>query len=297
MNTPIRYRTNSRKALIAAAVSSFVLAGCAVAPVSPEGSADARAKLTTLQANPNLAGRAPVALKAAEVAVGVAEEPLLNDPALGAHRVYIADRKVEIAMAEASTRYAEEQRAKLGEERQRARLDARTREADKARRDADAARLAAADARLAAADATLQSDELQRQIDALHAEATDRGLVLTLGDVLFTTGKADLKAGATSNLDKLVAFLNQYATRTVEIEGFTDSVGSEDYNQGLSQRRADSVRTYLVQQGVGSERIRASGKGESQPVADNDSESGRQRNRRVEVIIENPPPVTPLTAR
>lgn len=289
MNTPIRYRTNSRKALIAAAVS-FVLAGCAAAPVSPEGSADARAKLTTLQADQNLAGRAPVALKAAEVAVRVAEEPLLNDPALGAHRVYIADRKVDIAIAEASTRYAEEQRAKLGDERQHARLDARTREADMARRDADAARLAAA-------DAALQSDELQRQIDALQAEATDRGLVLTLGDVLFTSGKADLKAGATSSLDKLVEFLNEYTSRRVEIEGHTDSVGSEAYNQGLSQRRADSVRNYLVQQGVGSGRLSASGKGESLPIADNDSESGRQRNRRVEVIIENAQPVAPLTAR
>ena len=302
MNTPIRHRSRYLgKALMATVVFSLLLAGCATAPVSPEGAVDARAKLTTLQADPDLAGRAPVALKAAEAAVRLAEEPLLNDPALGAHRVYIADRKVEIAIAEASTRYAEEQRAKLGEERARARLDARTREADMAREDADAARVAAADdadaARVAAAEAAQHSDELQRQIDALQAEATDRGLVLTLGDVLFTSGRADLKAGATSNLNQLVAFLNEYSNRNVEIEGHTDSVGSDDSNQGLSQRRADSVRTYLIQQGIRPERLTASGKGEHQPVADNDSESGRQQNRRVEVIIENPPAIAPLTSR
>jgi outer membrane protein OmpA-like peptidoglycan-associated protein len=290
MNTPIRFRLHFGTALLATAVSSVLLAACATPPVSPPGSADARAKLTTLQADPNLAGRAPAALKAAEVAVRTAEEPLLNDPALGAHRVYIADRKVEIALAESSTRYLEEQRKQLGAESQRARLDARTREADKARDARDAARVAAA-------DAAQHSADLQQQIDAMQAEATDRGLVLTLGDVLFTTGRADLKAGATTNLDRLVAFLVEYSNRSAEIEGHTDNVGSEDYNQGLSQRRADSVKTYLTQQGIGSERLRASGKGEYQPIADNDSESGRQRNRRVEVIIQNPPVIAPLTAR
>jgi len=130
--------------------------------------------------------------------------------------------------------------------------------------------------------------ELQRQIDELQAKETDRGLVLTLGDVLFTSGKADLKTGATGNLNKLIAFLNKYPDRTVLIEGYTDSVGSEDYNHGLSERRADSVKSYLIEQGVGSLRLTSLGKGESQPVADNDSATGRQQNRRVEVVISTP---------
>ena len=303
MNTFQRHSPTCKALTVAAAVS-FALAGCATAPLSPDGAASVRAKLTRLQSDPNLANRAPVALQEAETAVRVAEEPLAGDVALGAHRVYMADRKVEIAMAQASTRYYEDQRVKLGEERERVRLAARTREADKARADADAARAAAADAALtASADAdaarasaedaarvaALQADDLQRQIDALQAKATDRGLVLTLGDVLFTSGQADLKVGAVSNLTRLVVFLNQNPGRNVEIEGHTDNVGSDDYNQGLSQRRADSVRSYLVQQGIGSQRIVASGKGEGQPVADNESASGRQQNRRVEVIIENPP--------
>jgi len=306
MNTPILNRTHFKKALTVAAAVSFVLAGCATAPRSPEGAAEVRSKLTQLQSDPNLADRAPVALQEAEAAVRVAEQPLANDAALGAHRVYMADRKVEIAIAQASTRYAEDQRARLGEERERARLDARTREADRARADADATRASAADAaRLASADAAAarasaadaassaarEAAELQRQIDALQAKATDRGLVLTLGDVLFTSGRADLKVGATSNLDRLVTFLSQYPSRNIEIEGHTDSVGSDDYNQDLSQRRADSVRSYLMQQGINSQRIAASGKGEHQPVADNDSAGGRQLNRRVEIIIENPSPV------
>jgi outer membrane protein OmpA-like peptidoglycan-associated protein len=129
---------------------------------------------------------------------------------------------------------------------------------------------------------------LQRQIDELNAKPTDRGLVVTLGDVLFTSGQADLRAGATGNLNKLVTFLNEYPSRTVVIEGYTDSLGNEDYNQGLSQRRADSVKTYLVGQGIGSNRLISEGRGENAPVAGNESAAGRQQNRRVEVIINDP---------
>ena len=263
-----------RKTLIATAVASVLLAACAAAPVKPDGAAEARSKLTQLQSDPNLAGRAPVAVKEADAAVQAAEQPQA-DQELGAHKVYLADRKVEIARAQAETSFAEDQRAALSKQREEARLVARTQEADAAH--------------LAAASSAQQAAELQRQIDALQAKPTDRGLVVTLGDVLFDTGRANLKVGATSNLSKLVAFLNQYPDRTVAIEGYTDSVGSEDYNQGLSERRADSVKAYLAGQGIGAIRLSALGKGESDPVAGNDSAAGRQQNRRVEVIISNPP--------
>lgn len=292
MNSLFRNHASYAKVLTVAAAVAFTLAGCATAPVSPDGAADVRAKLTRLQADPQLATRAPVALQEAETAVRAAEQPATKDATLSAHLVYMADRKVEIAMAQAATGQAEDQRAKLGEERERARLDARTREADIAHADADTARIAAANA---AAEAARKSGEMQRQIDALQAKATDRGLVLTLGDVLFTSGRADLKVGAASNLNRLVAFLNQNPDRKVEIEGHTDNVGGDEYNQGLSQRRAESVKSYLTQQGIDSGRIAASGKGEHQPVADNESEGGRQQNRRVEVIIENPTPVVAST--
>jgi len=286
MNSLFRNHASYATVLTVAAAVSFTLAGCASAPLAPDGAAEARAKLTRLQGDPILANRAPVALQEAETAVRVAEEPLASDPALGAHRVYMADRKVEIAMAQAATSQAEEERVKLGEARERSRLEARTREADLAHAEADATRVAAADA---ASEAALKAGDMQRQIDALQAKTTERGIVLTLGDVLFTSGRADLKAGAASNLDRLVTFLGQNPDRTVEIEGHTDNVGSDDYNQDLSQRRADSVRSFLLQRGINSTRVVASGKGEQRPVADNESEGGRQQNRRVEVIIANPP--------
>ena len=274
MNRSTRNLTHAWKTVAATALASLVLAGCATTPVSPAGAADARAKLTRLQSDPNLADRAPAALKEAEAAVRVAEEPLTDQPALAAHRVYIADRKVEIARAQASTQYAEDQRAAFGEDRDRARLAARTREADAAKLEADEARV--------------DADELQRQIDEMHAEATDRGLVLTLGDVLFTSGQADLQVGATSNLNKLVVFLNKYPDRSIMIVGHTDDQGSDAYNMDLSQQRADAVQFYLTQLGIESQRIAASAMGERQPIADNASESGRMQNRRVEVIIDNP---------
>lgn len=279
------------RSMIAVAVASAMLAGCASAPMKPAGSVAVRAKLTALQSDSTLAGSAPVALKDAEAAVIVAEMRE-KDLALSAHRVYIADRKVDTARAVAQTRSAEAARAALVEEGERARLNARTREADLAKSDALIARAENAEQKLLAGQAMesaeaaqQQAADLQRQLEILQARPTDRGLVLTLGDTLFATGKSELKSGATANLDRLSAFLNQYPNRTASIEGYTDSMGSDEMNQSLSERRADAVRSYLVRQGVGSDRLTSTGRGESSPVADNESASGRQQNRRVEVVI------------
>ena len=159
--------------------------------------------------------------------------------------------------------------------------------ADQVRRDAGAAH---------GANAEQNSAELQSQVDLLHAKPGRHALLLALSDVLFTSGRADLKPGAVGNLDKLVNFLAKNPDRIVAIHGYTDSVGSEQYNQRLSERRANSVRAYLAAQGIDSTRLSASGSGRSDPVAGNDSGNGRQQNRRVEVIISNPPAVvTPRT--
>jgi outer membrane protein OmpA-like peptidoglycan-associated protein len=269
----------SRKSLIAVGVACALLVGCTAAPTKPDGADSLRSRLTQLQSNPELASRAPLAIKDAEVAVTAAEMPQA-DQAVGAHLVFMADRKIGIAEAQAQTHLAVDQRKTLGEEREAMRLQARTQEAD-------AANLRADVARDATADAQRNAQELQRQIDELQAKVTDRGLVLTLGDVLFATGTAQLNTGGTTHLDKLATFLNQYPERTALIEGHTDNVGSDDYNQGLSQRRADAVKGYLIGQGINSTRLTASGKGESSPAGDNGSATGRQQNRRVEVVIEN----------
>jgi outer membrane protein OmpA-like peptidoglycan-associated protein len=283
---------------VVAIAAGAILASCATAPKQPAGSAEARAKLTALQGDANLATRAPVATKDAEAAVRIAETPQ-PDLALAAHRVYVADHKVDTARALAQTRFAEEQRTALNEQSEKARLDSRTREADLAKSDAEQQKILAGNARseaesaLVAADASRQQAiELQRQLEILQARPTDRGLVLTLGDTLFATGNAELKSGAAANLDRITAFMTEYPQRTAAIEGFTDSMGSDEYNQDLSQRRADSVKRYLVGQGVGMARLSATGRGENSPVGDNASVAGRQQNRRVEVVI-SPMPVEP----
>ena len=298
---------SSRHTLIAAAVAAVLLAACASTPVEPDGAAALRARLTQLQSDPQLGSRAPLAMEQANIAVTAAEKPE-TDKVRVAHLEFMADRKISIARAEAESQLAVDQRKGLTEQREAMRLQARTQEADAANQRAkmaqantdaansraDAAQANASDqaqqadaARLAAADAARQADELQRQIDGLQARVTDRGLVLTLGDVLFASGAASLNPNGDQHLAKLAAFLSKYMDRTALIVGYTDSVGGQDYNLGLSQRRADSVKFYLVQQGIDSSRLSASGQGMSSPVADNSSATGRQQNRRVEVVIEN----------
>ena len=295
MITINRSGTMPARTLIAASVAALLLAACAGAPAKPDGAAEARYKLTQLQADPNLASRAPLAMQEADTAVRVAEQPQ-DDRELGAYRVYMADRKVELARAQAETSFAEDQHAALRAQRESARLNARTAEADAAR---DQVAMARAEQRVATNEARSEADaaqldaassqretvELQRQIDALQATRTDHGLVLTLGDVLFASGRADLRVGATSNLDRLVTFLNEYPDRTAAIEGYTDSTGTEAFNQTLSEQRAHSVRDYLVQQGLDPTSVSATGFGQSNPTASNDTSAGRQLNRRVEIII------------
>ena len=273
-----------RRSLIGAAIAASLFAGCASVPKQPAGSAEVRAKLTALQGDAILATRAPVATKDAELAVQQAE---IAQPDLGlaAHRVYIADRKVDTARALAQTKFAEEERTALNQQSEKARLDSRTREADLAKSDAVTALAESASARSDADAALLAASELQRQLEILQARPTDRGLVLTLGDTLFATGKSELKSGAAANLDRLTAFMTEYPQRTAAIEGFTDSMGSDEYNQDLSERRADAVKSYLVRQGVETSRLSSTGRGENSPVADNESAAGRQQNRRVEVVI------------
>lgn len=264
---------------IAVAVVATSLGACASAPVKPEGADELRTKLTQLQSDPQLSSRAAVAIKDAEAAVVAAEQPE-KDQALGQHLVFIADRKIQIAEALAQARLLEDKRKSLSEQRERVRLDSRTREVDVARQGTAAAQQ--------------QNDALERQIAELKAKKTPRGLVVTLGDLLFATGKSQLRSSSEAQLDKLVTFLQTNPGRTVMIEGHTDSVGSQKLNNRLSKQRAEAVRDYLVGRGIMATRLEASGKGESSPVASNDSASGRQQNRRVEIIIVNKPTTSSL---
>ena len=125
-------------------------------------------------------------------------------------------------------------------------------------------------------------DELVQQ---LRAEQTSRGMVVTLEDVLFEVNGAALQPGAQTELLRLADYLKRNPDRKILIEGHTDNTGGSDYNLQLSQLRAQSVESYLVSSGVPADRIRAIGYGETRPEAPNDSATGRQQNRRVEIVI------------
>lgn len=268
------------------ACTALLVTACATSPATPQAATAARAELTKLQSDSQLAPRATQAIAEAEAAV-VAAEQSGRDEAATAHKVFMAERKVALARALATARLAEDQRVQLAQQRDEARLSARTEEATAARNQATTAQAAATTAQQQATSANQQAAELQREIDALRAKPTDQGLVLTLGDVLFATGRADLKPGAVADLDRLGAFLGKYPERTVTIEGHTDNVGSTESNMTLSRTRAQSVRSYLMQHNVDAGRIEARGMGESVPLAANDSAGGRQQNRRVEIIVSN----------
>lgn len=239
----------------------MVSAGCAGNNVKLERGSDnaqrARANLETLKGNPELAGRAPAALQEAEGAVRTAETTATADATLRQHLGYLAEVKVETARAAAEKQLIDDQS-----------------KAWLARSASDVE------------GAKMRAEALRRELAALKAKQTERGYVITLGDVLFASGKWDLKAGAAKNLDRLVVFLKKYPDLNLNVEGHTDSQGKDDYNQDLSEKRAEAVKDHLVSNGVASGRITAKGFGETLPVADNKIAAGRQQNRRVEVIFE-----------
>jgi outer membrane protein OmpA-like peptidoglycan-associated protein len=194
--------------------------------------------------------------------------------------------------AESAQRQAEaSQRQSEASQRQ---SEASQRSAEASQRQSVTDRLAANDAQLSAQaarqqtlDAESHSQQLEAQLKDMEAKKTDRGMVITLGDVLFDNNRAQLKSGGMRNVQKLADFFKQYPQRNVMVEGFTDSTGSHSRNQELSDQRANSVREALLGMGIGTDRITSRGYGESYPVAGNDTAAGRQQNRRVEIIVSD----------
>jgi outer membrane protein OmpA-like peptidoglycan-associated protein len=132
--------------------------------------------------------------------------------------------------------------------------------------------------------------KLQQQLNIiLETRESARGLIVNMSDVLFDTARHTLRPGAREKLARVAGIILAHPGLNLEVEGHTDSVGSDSYNQGLSERRAESVRDYLVQQGIARDTITAHGFGESMPVTSNDNSAGRQRNRRVELVVSGEP--------
>ncbi|MEY3251778.1 MAG: hypothetical protein RL227_751, partial [Pseudomonadota bacterium] len=139
--------------------------------------------------------------------------------------------------------------------------------------------------RAEAAESEARAADLEAQLKQLNARRTERGIVVTLGDLLFATGKDRVLATGAGGVSGLAEFMRRNPTRRASIEGYTDSQGSDSFNQELSERRADAVRTMLVGMGIDGQRLSAVGHGESSPVADNTTDAGRRSNRRVEIVF------------
>jgi outer membrane protein OmpA-like peptidoglycan-associated protein len=260
--------------LIAAALGTT-----ACAHKTPDALAQARQQYQEAAAGP-ASKYAPAELASAKESLDDAEKAFEEDDESqqAFDLAYVADRKARLATTKAGIAMTEQQ--------------------DKAVRDqaiAERDRLNAAQ-RQQLASAQMQSDEAQRRareaelaLQNLGAKQSERGQVITLqGNVLFQTGKANLLPGAKQALDQVAAVLVNMRDRQLIIDGYTDSRGSDELNQRLSEARANSVRDYLVSQGVNADQLRAEGLGESAPIADNGTAEGRAMNRRVEIVVGNP---------
>ncbi len=310
--------------LLGVSVTSMLLFGCST-PVRENALLEqARSAFSEAQRNPDVQRNASLELQKAKIDLDQADK-LLNDGAdvpEVEHFAYLARQRTAIAREVTKVKLAEQALDAAGAERNAVLLKARTREAQQARQlaeeqqakamiadeqaesarrqaessreqaESDRLRVGAMTAeaekvRMEALAARERTEKLEEQIAELQATQSERGLVITLGDVLFDINKSELRSGAQYTIDKLAAFLAEYPTRNVLIEGFTDSTGTVEYNQGLSERRADAVRNILVNRGIDSRRIMTRGYGVDFPVANNQTAEGRQRNRRVEVIISD----------
>lgn len=286
-----------------------------------------QAELSSLDADPSLAGRARLERELARAAVrrlddtGRRQRPEAE---------FVAQRRIEIARAAAEADLLADQLVQLERERDGILLEASRRDADQLRReverlrlqnltraeetqraleDAQAARLdseisaaqaeqarrlaeaQALEAQLSRREAELAAaaaDSLRMQLQGMTARSEARGQVMTISGDAFASGQSALRAEARENLQKVIDLINANPGASVLIEGHTDSQGSANLNQVLSQRRAEAVRDALIQQGVDGGRLRAVGLGKDRPVADNGTAEGRARNRRVEVVVEKP---------
>lgn len=279
-------------------LTALLLAGCASSPVSNPALEEARSIYSRAASDVDTARTAPLDLRRAQEALRRGDAALQagEDLATVEHYAYLARQSASTAMQSGEVARAEQSVTAAAAERNRILLTARGAEADQARAQAEQARAQAEQARMqaqqqsaAAQAAQARVAKLQQEMAALQAQQTDRGMVLTLGDVLFDTGRAELKSGAFATLDRLATFMRDNPERTLQIEGYTDATGSDAFNLSLSQRRAESVRAALVNRGVDGGRIVTRGLGEAAPVASNDTAEGRQRNRRVEIVISNTP--------
>jgi outer membrane protein OmpA-like peptidoglycan-associated protein len=201
-----------------------------------------------------------------------------------------AERMKQEAQQAAQEAARQKQEADAARQAALAQQQAAENQAQQAAQARAAAEVEAQKARQAAAQAEAEKAQLRAQLlqqlnAVLQTRDSARGLIVNMSDVLFDTGSSTLKPGAREKLAKISGILLAHPGLSMQIEGHTDSVGSDEFNQELSGRRADAVRDYLAQEGVPASTMTARGFGKTQPVASNDTPEGRQRNRRVELVV------------
>jgi outer membrane protein OmpA-like peptidoglycan-associated protein len=273
---------------VAALASAILVASCASTPKRIAELDQAHSDVEALAAEPLVQQAASEELSNARKSLQAADTALTKgkrDDVL--HYSYLASQQAKTGEARVSELRAKQEVARGAEERNRVLLESRTREAEQAKAAAEQqAQIAQAQTQQAEA-ARQEAEASQRQLAELQAKQTDRGMVLTLGDVLFDTAAATLKPGAAAEIDRVASFLKQNDGTKVIVEGHTDSRGSDAYNQQLSERRAQAVADALAFRGVSRDRVEAVGRGKELPVASNDTAAGQQQNRRVELIFSD----------
>lgn len=238
-----------------------LMAGCASSPPYNAKVDEARSAYLAIENDPDVARSGASQMRAAKTELDRAEALLEDDAEIEQieHAAYLANRHAEIAQQQGLRASLEDEVSSAEERRRQIMLQIKTNEAE----------------------------ALRAEMEALKAEQTERGMVLTLGDVLFDLNEAELKASGERTVARLAEFMREYENRRVRIEGYTDSTGEEAYNQRLSERRAMAVYDSLLGMGISSSRVEVEGYGEAYPVASNSTSSGRQQNRRVEIVISD----------
>ncbi|KAB2913474.1 MAG: OmpA family protein [Dechloromonas sp.] len=268
-------------------VIATLLAACTSMPRTTSLLDQTHVEYRMAQNNPDVGRYAPLELKQAGEAMALANAAAANHESTDSidQLAYLARQKVALTQEVAKRKAAESDVANSERTRDQMRLTQRTNEADRAHQATDTARLATDAARRDTADANARISSLESQLADLAAKKTERGMVITLGDVLFATDQYRLNEQGQSTIRKLSQFLQQHPARNVLIEGFTDSTGSTAHNQQLSERRAAAVARSLSDQGIARRRIETRGYGQEYPVASNATTAERQLNRRVEIVL------------
>jgi outer membrane protein OmpA-like peptidoglycan-associated protein len=273
----------------AASAAALSIAGCSHFPEQVQTLDQARTAVGDLEKDPLANDVAPMRLEAAQDALARANTLFEEKKSLDSieQDSYVALRNAQIADQQIAEKRARDQLQNADAERNKILLQVREQQAQQATQLAQQRGEQLEQTTKQLRQQSERTEELQQQLSNLQAEQTNRGLVLTLNDVLFDFNSAALKPGADRTMQRLADFMMANPKRDIVVEGYTDSRGSAQYNRELSAERAQAVKQALVDRGISAARIRTEGLGEEYPVASNGTAAGRQLNRRVEIVLSD----------